>query len=163
MIIDISNSQSLLPIDPESFRDLARHVLEGEGVREANVSIAFVNDPKIHEINREHLAHDWPTDVITFRLSDPGEEVLEAELVVSAEMALNTAIEAGTRPSDELSLYVVHGLLHLCGHDDRTETDAAAMRLREDEILRREGIPNTFSKVGLAVPSSDQGGAPCPV
>ena len=158
MIIDISNSQNSLPIDAESIRNLARRVLEGEGVYEATVSIAFVDDSAIHAINRRHLDHDWPTDVITFRLSDPGDEVLDAELVVSAEMAATTASEAGTNPSAELALYVVHGLLHLCGHDDRTEPDSAAMRRREDEVLKREGWANTFAIIA----PTGRGGEPCP-
>jgi len=154
MTIDISNAQNHLPIDQESIRDLARRVLEGENLRDATVSIAFVDDTAIHAVNRRHLDHDWPTDVITFRLSEPGDESLDAELVVSAEMAATTARESGADPQSELRLYVVHGLLHLCGFDDRSEPDAAAMRVREDEVLRREGWSNTFTMVG-------QGGETC--
>ena len=154
MTIDISNAQNHLPIDQESIRVLARRVLEGENLLDASVSIAFVDDPAIQAVNRRHLDHDWPTDVITFRLSEPGDESLDAELVVSAEMAATTARESGADPQSELRLYVVHGLLHLCGFDDRSESDAAAMRVREDEVLRREGWSNTFAMVG-------QGGEPC--
>ena len=155
MTIEISDAQDHLGIEHQSLRDLARRVLEGEGVSEASISIALVDDAAIHAINRRHLNHDWPTDVITFRLSD--EPHLEAELVVSAEMAAATAREAGTDPAAEVALYVVHGLLHLCGYDDRTVEDATAMRGREDAVLRREGWTNTFSSVqpGMEV-------EPCP-
>jgi len=160
MTIDISNTQNHVPIDPCSIRDLARGVLEGEEIRDATISIALVDDAAIHEINRRHLDHDWPTDVITFRLSEPGDESLDAELVISAEMAAATARESGADPQSELRLYLVHGLLHLCGFDDRSESDAAAMRCREDQVLRREGWPNTFAVVGPA--ARGRGGEPCP-
>src|SRR4051812_46461401 len=96
--IAITDAQDLIRVDPTTVSDLARRVLAGEGVASACVSIALVDDAAIHAINRRHLAHDWPTDVITFRLSDPDADVLEAELVVSAEMAATTAREAGTDP-----------------------------------------------------------------
>ena len=91
-----------------------------EGVEPASISIALVDDATIHAINRKHLGHDWPTDVISFLLSEPARPELAGELVVSAEMA--AAHGAASRRSTrwtELSLYVVHGLLHLCGYDDR--------------------------------------------
>ena len=149
MDIEINNSQDHLRIDPERLADLACRVLVGEGVTSAAISIAVVDDSAIRAINRRHLGHDWPTDVITFPLTDPGAIPLEAELVLSAEMARTTATESGADPDCELTLYLVHGLLHLCGQDDRTEEDAAAMRRREDEVLRREGIANTFAQVAL--------------
>src|SRR5262249_36361632 len=107
-----------------------------------------VDDASIRALNRQHLEHDWPTDVITFRLSEPDDPELEAEIVLSAEMAVTTARESGADAQAELALYLVHGLLHLCGHDDRDETAAAAMRRREGEVLAELGVPNTFAMVG---------------
>ncbi len=137
------------PSTPKPWRGLTRRVLEAEGVHEASVSLAIVDNATIHALNRKHLGHDWPTDVITFGLSDPDEdEPLSAEIVLSAEMADQTAREAGVEPRDELALYLVHGLLHLCGQDDLDEVSAAEMRRKEAEHLGREGIMNTFSRVG---------------
>ncbi len=62
-------------------------------------------------------------------------------------MAAATAEEIGADPRDELALYVVHGLLHLCGYDDLTESGAAAMRCRERELLAACGRPNPFDLV----------------
>jgi probable rRNA maturation factor len=140
-------------IDAVSLADLGRATLRGEGVERASISIVIVDNATIREINRRNLGHDWPTDVITFPLSEPGAEVLEAELILSAEMAEETAREVGAEPGDELALYLVHGLLHLCGFDDRAEADASAMRRREDEVLRREGYRNTFGLVGRGASS----------
>jgi probable rRNA maturation factor len=153
--IEITDAQNFLPIDPAAMVDLARRVLVDEGVVRASISIAFVDDAAIHEINLRHLAHDWPTDVITFRLSDFEDGCLEAELVVSAQMARSTADESGADPGDELTLYVVHGLLHLCGHDDITPELAARMRSREAEVLAKLGIRNTFALVGRTSAGED--------
>ncbi|AGA30877.1 rRNA maturation RNase YbeY [Singulisphaera acidiphila] len=148
--ITISNTQGHLKIDPETLRGLAGRVLLGEGVNQAEISIALVDDRAIHALNDRHLGHNWPTDVITFPLSEPGELPLVGELVVSAEMATVTARQAGTDPGAELALYLVHGLLHLCGYDDQTPEDRTRIRRREDEILTSEGLTNTFPLVGPA-------------
>ncbi len=106
-------------------------------------------------LNRRHLDHDWPTDVISFVLSDPDDLALSAELVVSVEMAVATARQAEVPPWDELALYLVHGSLHLCGHDDQDAVDREVMRRREGEILEQFGLVNTFS---LAFPHETEAG-----
>ena len=118
--VELSDTQAHLAVDRAALVRLAQSVLAGEGVARASVSIALVDDATIHAVNRRYLDHDGPTDVISFVLSDPGTPDLAGELVVSAEMAATTAREAGAEPLDELALYVVHGLLHLCGYDDRS-------------------------------------------
>lgn len=146
--VEIADHQSHLRSDPEDLAGLARRVLEREGVLRSAISIALVDNAAIHDLNRKHLGHDWPTDVISFVLSEPDEPELSGELIVSAEMAAEMALAAGVDPRSELALYVVHGLLHLCGYDDLNERDAAVIRRREGEHLAREGIINTFAMAG---------------
>ena len=148
--VEISDTQGHLPVDRAALARLVRGVLAGEGVEQASISIALVDDATIHAVNRRHLGHDWPTDVLSFRLSAPGDPELTAELVVSAEMAATTAREAGVDRWAELALYLVHGLLHLCGYDDLSAGDVETMRWREDAILAREGLTNTFPLVARA-------------
>ena len=150
MGVEISDTQTHIRVDREALTRLVRGVLAGEDVHQGSISIALVDNATIHDINRRYLEHDWPTDVISFPLSEPDEPALAGELVVSAEMAATTALEVGADPWAELALYVAHGLLHLCGYDDATDADAQAMRRREDEVLAREGLTNTFPLVGLA-------------
>lgn len=152
--VEISDMQGHLRIDREALSRLAHDALVGEGIAHAAVSIALVDNAAIHDLNRRHLGHDWPTDVISFVLSDHDDPELAGELVVSTEMAIQTAHEAGADAQAELALYVVHGLLHLCGFDDTTEAGAAAMRKREGEVLAREGVVNTFSLVGSTEPAN---------
>jgi probable rRNA maturation factor len=150
--VEVSDTQGHLAVDREALAGLVRRVLEGEGVTRATISVALVDEATIHGVNRRYLAHDWPTDVISFQLSDPGEAVLSGELVVSAERAAGMARD----PWAELALYVVHGLLHLCGYDDLAEADVAAMRQRESEILVREGLTNAFPLVGIGPIARDR-------
>ncbi len=153
--VEISDNQSHLVADPAFLDGLVRRVLTAEGIERASISIALVDDSTIHAINRRHLAHDWPTDVITFVLSEPDDTTLAAELVVSAEMAASTARDAGVDPKSELALYLVHGLLHLCDFDDSTLEAADEMRRREGEILALEGLINTFPLVAGAKPDDE--------
>ena len=103
--VEICDTQGFLKVDADRLSRLARRVLQGEGVLVATISIALVDNQTIHRINRDHLGHDWPTDVITFPLSQPGEPELAGELVVSAEMARATALAIGADPAAELALY----------------------------------------------------------
>jgi probable rRNA maturation factor len=142
--VEISNTQSHLRLEPGGLDRLVRRVLAAQGHSRASISIAVVDNSTIHTINQAHLGHDWPTDVITFPLADPDEPVLTGELVISAEMACTSARELGVEPGDELALYVVHGLLHLCGFDDHDDSARSRMRQREAELLSRaEGQPWT--------------------
>jgi probable rRNA maturation factor len=148
--IEISDNQSHLIVDPSFLESVVRRTFAIEGIERASISIALVDDATIRVINRRHLNHDWPTDVISFTLNEPEDPVLAGELVVSTEMAASTARDVGVDPRSELALYVVHGLLHLCGLDDQSPEDADAMRRREGEVLAAEGLINTYPLVGLS-------------
>jgi probable rRNA maturation factor len=140
--ISIASPQEIVPIDRGRMRETVRAVLDGEGVAEAEISLAFVDNPTIHRLNQRYLQHDEPTDVLSFPLSEPGSKKLAGELVVGVEVALAQAAERGHDVQAELALYVIHGLLHLCGYDDHESADAAAMRERERHYLRQLGLPD---------------------
>src|SRR5438093_6213492 len=123
-------------------REVARAVLEGEGVADAEISLAFVDNPTIHRLNQRYLNHDEPTDVLSFPLSEPNAKRLAGELVIGAEVALAQANNRGHDVQAELALYVIHGLLHLCGHDDKTPEKARAMRERERHYLKELALPD---------------------
>ncbi len=153
VVVEVGDARSFLgPADRPLLAAIARRVLEAEGISCAEVSIALVDDPTIHAVNRDHLAHDWPTDVISFVLSEGADDRLAGELIVSFETAARMAERDGVGVWTELVLYVIHGLLHLCGHDDLTEEGAAAMRRREGELLRAEGLAHSFSPIQEASP-----------
>src|SRR5689334_12033949 len=153
--VEVADHQAHVRAGAGELAARARRVLRREGVDRASISVVLVDDATIHELNRRHLGHDWPTDVITFALSEPGDEVLAGEVILSAEMAARTAREAGVDPMAELCLYLVHGLLHLVGCDDRTDEAAEEMRRREASALGAEGLINTFpmAEPGTGSPS----------
>jgi probable rRNA maturation factor len=140
--VAIASPQEAVPVDRSRMRRTARAVLEGEGVRDADISLAFVDDQTSQRLNKRYLDHDGPTDVLSFPLGPAGARCLAGELVVGASVARVQAEKRGHDVQAELALYVIHGLLHLCGHEDRTAPDAARMRERERHYLRRLGLPD---------------------
>ncbi len=139
--ISIACPQDVLAIDRGRMRETARTVLAGEDVADYEISLAFVDNPTIHRLNKHFLNHDEPTDVLSFPLSDPSARKLAGELVVGVEVAKEQAERRGHDVHAELALYVVHGLLHLCGYDDKTAEAAARMRERERHYLGELGLP----------------------
>lgn len=134
----IANEQSRA-VEIERLRAGAARVFADAGVSHGEVSIAIVDDPTIHELNRRFLAHDYPTDVISF-VFDRTANTLHGEIIVSADTAAASCGEYGWPEGDELLLYVVHGALHLVGYDDKSPEKEAAMRQAERETFARLGI-----------------------
>src|SRR6516165_4780045 len=89
--VEFSDTQAHIAADHAALAALVRSALRAEGVERASISIALVDDAAIRAVNRRHLGHDWATDVISFRLDEPGEAQLAGELVISAETARVTA------------------------------------------------------------------------
>lgn len=129
--------------DSPRFHAAAEWICRHFKLTQFHCSIAIVDDPTIHQLNVEHLQHDWPTDVISFVFSDATQEPLgciEGEIIASAEMAARLGIQANWSSEDELLLYVVHGMLHLAGLDDQTEEQRLAMRELEQKCLLDLGV-----------------------
>jgi probable rRNA maturation factor len=140
--IAIATPQEIVAVDRKQVRDIVRAVLDGEGVADAEISVAFVDNPTIHTLNKRYLDHDEPTDVLSFPLSEPNAKRLAGELVIGVEVAQAQAREYGHEVQQELALYVIHGLLHLCGYDDKTDEAVREMRARERHYLTALGLPD---------------------
>jgi probable rRNA maturation factor len=140
--IKIANQQEIVPIDFDAIRRVGQTVLAGENVPDARITVAFVDNPTIHRLNKQFLNHDEPTDVLSFPQSGPNAKELEGELAIGVEVARAQAEERGHVVDAELALYVIHGILHLCGYDDHDEEDVREMRSRERRYLRELGLPN---------------------
>lgn len=106
-----------------------------------SIGVAIVDDHAIQTINREHLQHDYPTDVISFAYAEDPPHV-EGELVISRETAHREAEELGWPPEHEILLYVIHGTLHICGMEDQTPAERLEMRQAECSVLAALGIEN---------------------
>ncbi len=139
--IAIHSPQEAIPIDRGRMREIGRAVLEGEGVRDYEISLAFVDNPTIHRLNKQYLDHDEPTDVLSFPYSGDNAKKLEGELIIGVEVAAEQAGERGHDVQAELALYVIHGLLHLCGYDDKSHAAEKEMRERERHYLTHLNLP----------------------
>jgi probable rRNA maturation factor len=129
--------------DLEKFKLLAESVCRRFSVAAASVSIAIVDDDAIAVINKQFLDHTGPTDVISFDLSDEGDEEdadKNFEIVINADQAARQSADRTHDTESELALYITHGLLHNFGFDDHEEADSKKMHEMEDEILQDEGF-----------------------
>jgi probable rRNA maturation factor len=134
--VSINNQQDVIEIDQQRVVDAIRRVLAAHDVTTAEVSVAVVDDARIHTLNRVHLNHDYPTDVLSF-VYNTNANAVDGELVVSAETARRVCGEHGMAAHDELLLYVVHGTLHLVGYDDQTDDARRIMHAQEQAVLQQ--------------------------
>ena len=137
-------NQTDVAVDEARLEAAIRRVIVDTDYDEVVVSVAIVDDETIHELNRQFLEHDYPTDVLSFVLEDEPPR-LEGEIVVSVDTARQNAAEAGWSADAELLLYVVHGALHLAGYRDKTPEDAAEMRSAEAAVLDQLGAARSTS------------------
>jgi probable rRNA maturation factor len=148
------------PVDLARWVDLARNVLTDAGVRgEAELSLLFVDEAYISDLNQRHLGGTGPTDVLAVPLEDPLDPgrwpdagstgpdreptartelpVLLGDVVLCPAVAARQAPEHAGSYDDELALLVVHGVLHVLGMDHADPDEAVAMQARERELLDR--------------------------
>jgi probable rRNA maturation factor len=135
--VDVANETDAA-IDAARLAAAVQMVLGEADCASAVVSVAIVDDPTIHRLNRQFLEHDYATDVLSFALAEPPD--VEGEIIASIDTARREAAEAGWSVEDELLLYAVHGALHLVGYLDKDPADAAAMRAAERRTLARLGV-----------------------
>ena len=141
MKIAIENRQSKYQIRKIPLRKVARMILNASGCPDAQLSILIVDDVKIREINRDYLAKDRPTNVISFAMQEgEGGGVqpdLLGDVVISAETAARDAGEAQATFESELYFLLLHGILHLLGYDHErgTKAEARLMESREKEVF----------------------------
>ena len=133
--LEINNQSSSL-FNPEAAAIALFEAIHASGrfpIKEGELSIAFVSDAEIAQVHADFMDDPSPTDVITF----PAQPEMKSagEIIVSVDHAHSRAAELGEQFSRELSLYLVHGWLHLAGYDDSKESDRAKMREAEQKAL----------------------------
>ena len=153
MPVTVVNLQRKIPLTSATFRDFAASLIDV--VREAagkTFAVAFVSDRRMTELNKFFRGKDSTTDVLSFP-NEPDEFELTApvpepivdnsrnflgDIVISAEQAAKQAAENGLTLDGEIKQLILHGVLHLCGHDH--ETDNGEMNARELELREQLGI-----------------------
>ena len=114
-ILDIFKSEQLLKID--------------------NLNVIICSDDYLHEINQKYLQHDFLTDIITFKYSDI-DNFLEGELYISIDRVKENSRNLGIPVRNELFRVIAHGILHLCGYNDKRKQEKQKMRELENRYLQ---------------------------
>lgn len=119
--------------------ECARFTLRAEGVRDAVVSIGFVSKSRIAVLNKVHLGHRGPTDVISFALTNSATGIVAGDIYIAPEVARENAKRYGTPLREETVRLVVHGVLHVLGHDHPEGDDRmdAPMWHRQEQLVVR--------------------------
>ncbi|MDW3218678.1 MAG: rRNA maturation RNase YbeY [Acidimicrobiales bacterium] len=147
------DEQSDIAIDLPRWQSLSRDALVSCGVDTGELNLLFVDETEMTALNRDHMGEDRPTDVLSFPLDAgageaPAGEVLPGEILLgdivvcpayAARQAGDHAGERGHRGTteDELALLIVHGVLHVLGHDHAAPDETVAMQAEEQRLLDR--------------------------
>jgi rRNA maturation RNase YbeY len=108
-------------------------VAKGYGKQVGDISYLFCTDEKILEVNKFYLQHDFYTDIITFDYSES--DRISGDIFISLETVLSNSQKYRVSFEEELCRVIIHGILHLCGQNDKSETEAEEMRKAEDTAL----------------------------
>lgn len=111
-----------------------KNVAEKYHKKIGEIAYIFCNDEKILEVNRQYLNHDYYTDIITFDYCEG--TMLNGDIFISLDTVKSNAEEFGAPFEEELHRILIHGILHLCGQDDKTPETKAEMTRKENEALR---------------------------
>ena len=110
-----------------------KFVAESEVRKVGDINVIFCSDNYILDVNMKYLQHDYFTDIITFDYCE--DDVLSGDLFISIDSVKDNALFYGTDFPDELNRVIVHGILHLIGYDDHTDSEQKTMRSKEDYCL----------------------------
>lgn len=130
-------AQQALPLDLDRWSELAERAAEAEGGT-GELTLTFVDADDIAELNAEHMGKSGPTDVLSFPMDDepmPGVPTMLGDIVISPEVASAQFAEHAGTFVDEIALLVVHGVLHIMGHDHAEPDETSVMQTRELALL----------------------------
>jgi len=131
-------------IDARAIKRTAKKLLEAVDERQSALSISFVDDDEIRELNRAHRGKDKPTDVLSFPLLEEGEvhpgERLLGDVVISVDTARRQAADYDASLEAEINRLLIHGVLHVMGHDHEEMTEREEMRAEERRLAQAIGL-----------------------
>ncbi|MBW3113070.1 MULTISPECIES: rRNA maturation RNase YbeY [Bacillaceae] len=152
LLIDfIDETESLTDEQTQLVQNILNFAAEKEGIEdESEVSVTFVTNERIQEINREYRDKDQPTDVISFALEELGEDEIEiiggeiprvlGDIIISIDRTKEQAEEYNHSVSRELGFLALHGFLHLLGYDHMEEEEEKQMFEKQKDILDEYGL-----------------------
>mgnify|MGYP002719243163 FL=1 len=139
-MIYFDNRQDLIKIDEEIEKIVEKSIeaalKEIEFTEDYEVSVSFVGDEEIHELNRDYRGVDRTTDVLSFPMDDEFTNML-GDIVININKVIEQAKEYGHSEKREISYLTVHSTLHLMGFDHKEEEDKKEMRAVEDRVMEK--------------------------
>ena len=117
-----------------AFESWISRVILSEEKKEGEINFIFFDDEYLHKLNVEYLEHDTLTDVISFDYSVGNE--LHGDVYISTERVADNAMDFKVSFEEEIKRVIIHGILHYCGYKDKSNTDEALMRSKEEEKIK---------------------------
>ena len=134
MISFLNENIKMPKLDRKAVRAWIAAVAAGyDGRKVGNLNYIFCNDDRILEVNKEFLGHDYYTDIITFDYSEPG--VVSGDMFISIDTVISNSLKFHTSYDKELMRVIIHGVLHLCGMNDKGRGERALMEAAENRAL----------------------------
>jgi probable rRNA maturation factor len=134
-------------ISSELIERAARATLDLSGAPAADLTVVLTGDERVQSLNRDFLGIDAPTDVLSFPADEPDPETggrYLGDIIISIQRAAVQAESRGHAVEAEVQLLVVHGVLHLLGHDHAEAEEKARMWAAQSEVLERIGISSSI-------------------
>ena len=120
----------------ETVKNIAAEIALKEEADIKSINLIFCSDEYIKKINTQFLGHDYETDIITFHDED-AEGNIESDILISVDTVEFNAKRFKVSITDELKRVVIHGILHLCGYDDKNSSDKKVMKRKENFYLKK--------------------------
>ena len=121
-------------ISLELYRRKISYIIDNEGFKEENVVLVMCSDNFLLELNKKHLNHDYFTDIITFSYTTNNH--ISGDLFISVDRVKDNARNQKLSFENELERVIYHGVLHLCGYNDKTPEEIKEMRSKENYYLK---------------------------
>ncbi len=139
-VVDVSTDGVRVPVSRVRVKATVVAVLRAEKVKDALISVAFVSTRRIAAMNRTHLAHEGPTDVLSFGFAGHGPSArVIGDIYIAPDVARGNALEHGRGVREEIIRLVIHGTLHVLGHrhPEGAGRTASAMWMLQERLVRR--------------------------
>lgn len=137
-MIDFAYQNDFKLTNEEVVRTWISSIIASEGYAEGDINYVFCDDDYLLNINKEFLHHDTLTDIISFDYS-LGTQI-HGEIYISTDRVSENAASFETDFIHELHRVIIHGILHYCGYKDKTDAQAAEMRSKEEEALKKRSF-----------------------
>ena len=132
-ILFFAEEVDLPNIDKLKLSQWIKSVIEKEGAKHESINIIFCDDEFLLRLNKEHLNHDYFTDIITFQYE---QDPIEGELYISIDRVKENASNIKIEYQTELHRVIIHGILHMLGYGDKSEDEKSMIRQKEDYYLQ---------------------------